>query len=211
LKEDAMYTLYGAKGWGSTIAEAVLDVAGLPYRVEDVMVVEAGPGRDRLLALNPLGQVPTLVMPDGSIMTESAAIVLHVNDLAPAAGLVPPPGDPLRPAFLRWLVFLVAQVYPTFTYFDFPERWVGGEAAQADLKERLGEYRKRLWRQVEGAAASPWFLGERFSALDVYVCAMTHWQPRRAWFAAECPKLTQIATKADAEPRLARVLKRNFG
>jgi GST-like protein len=206
-----MYTLYGAPGWGSVIAEAALDLAALPYQVEDVKVTEPGPGRDKLLALNPLGQVPTLVLPGGAIMTESAAIVLHVNDLAPAAGLVPPPDDALRPVFLRWLVFLVSQVYPTFTYYDFPARWVGGEAAQADMKERLGEYRKRLWRQFEGqAAASPWFLGERFSALDVYVWAMTRWQPKRAWFAAECPKLTAIATKADADSRLAKVQRRNF-
>jgi len=205
-----MYTLYGIRGWGSVIAEAALTLGGLPYRFEDVKGVQPGPERERLLALNPIGQVPTLVMPDGTIMTESAAIVLHVNDLAPAAGLVPPPGDPLRPVFLRWLVFLVAQVYPTFTYFDFPDRWVGGEAAQQDLKQRLGEYRKRLWRQVEGAAAAPWFLGERFSALDIYACAMTRWQPGRAWFAADCPKLTAIATRGDADQRLAALMARNF-
>lgn len=206
-----MYTLYGTPGWGSVIAESALVLAGLPYAFEDVKAGEPGPGRDKLLALNPVGQVPTLAMPDGSIMTESAAIVLHVNDLVPAAGLVPPPGDPLRPVFLRWLVFLVAQVYPTFTYYDFPDRWVGGEAAQQDMKERLGEYRKRLWRQVEGAAvANPWFLGECFSALDIYVAAMTRWQPRRPWFAAECPKLTGIAAAADAYPKLAAVWQRNF-
>ena len=42
-----MYTLYGAPGWGSVIAEAALDLAGLPYQVEDVKVTEAGPGRER--------------------------------------------------------------------------------------------------------------------------------------------------------------------
>jgi GST-like protein len=206
-----MYTLYGAPGWGSVIAEAALDLAGLAYTVVDVKVTEPGPGRDKLLSLNPLGQVPTLVMPDGAIMTESAAIVLHVDDLAPQAGLVPPAGDAQRPLFLRWLVFLVSQVYPTFTYFDFPDRFVGGEAAQADMKERVAGYRQRLWHQVEAqVAASPWFLGARFSALDIYVWAMTRWHPRRAWFAAECPKLTQIATKADTDPRLAKVQQRNF-
>ncbi len=37
-------------------------------------------------SLNPLGQVPTLVLPDGRVMTESAAIILHLADQAPQAG-----------------------------------------------------------------------------------------------------------------------------
>jgi len=48
-------------------------------------------------------------------MTESAAMVLYAADLAPSAGLVPGAGEASRPAFLRWLIYLVASVYPTFT------------------------------------------------------------------------------------------------
>jgi GST-like protein len=68
-----------------------------------------------------------------------------------------------------------------------------------------------LWRQVETVAGAPWFLGPRFSALDVYIVVMTHWQPRRGWFEAECPQLCGIALRADGEPRLVGVWQRNFG
>ena len=108
--DDASYTLLAAKGCGSVIVEAALALSGLPHRVEETPYDEPGPARDRLRALNPLGQVPVLLLPDGEVMTESAAMVLHLADRAPEAGLAPPPDDPTRPAFLRWLVFLVGAI-----------------------------------------------------------------------------------------------------
>lgn len=203
------FTLYALEGWGSTIVEAALAAAGLDYAIETVD--PRGKGQDRLLKLNPLGQLPTLVLPDGRVMTESAAIILHIADLKPEAGLVPPPGHPTRPDFLRWLVFLVAAIYPTFAVGDVPQRWIAGEANQAALTRGAIEQRCRMWLMVEGAAGGPWFLGERFSAIDLYLGAMTHWRPRREWFEANCPKLHAIALKADTHPALAKVLKRNFG
>ena len=203
------YTVIGKPGWGSAMVEAALALADQPYRTEDIDPTVAGPQRDRLLALNPLGQVPTLIMPDGSTMTESAAIVLYLADRFPSSGLAPAADDPRRAAFLRWLVFLVAAIYPTFTYGDDPGRWVDGEAAAKSLRGHTDAHCQAMWRHVEAAAGAPWFLGDRFSALDVYVAVMTHWRPRADWFSAHCPKLAAIAPRAYALPALAAVWQRN--
>jgi GST-like protein len=207
------YTLVASRGCGSAIVEACFAVAELACCVEEVDHESPGPGRDRLLALNPLGQVPALILPDGTLLTESAAMVLHLGDVAPEAGLVPPPGDPERPRFLRWLAFLVGAVYPTFTYGDDPSRYVSGEAAAAELRASTDAYRERCWRQVEGEVVpgGPWFLGSRLSALDIYVSVMTRWRPRRPWFAERCPRLHGIALALDRDPRLAAVWARNWG
>jgi len=202
------YTLLALEGWGSTIVEAALATAGLPYEIETVD--PRGKGQDRLMTLNPLGQLPTLILPDGQVMTESAAIVLYFSELKPEAGLAPPPGDPTRPDFLRWLVFLVAAIYPTFAVGDVPQKWIAGEANQKALTKGAIEQRCRNWLMVEEAVKAPWFLGDRFSALDIYLGAMTRWRPARAWFEKNCPKVHAIALKADAHPALAKVLKRNF-
>ena len=106
-------------------------------------------------------------MPDGSVMSESAAITLLLADITGEDSLVPRPDTPERAAFLRWLVFLVANVYPTFTYADIPGRFVEIEAAQQPFVATVEAYRDRLWHQVEGEAKAPWFLGERFSALAI--------------------------------------------
>ena len=203
-----VWRVIGCKGCGSAIAEAALVLAGIAYEREEVDYTVAGPARDRLLAVNPLGQVPTVILPDGAVMTETAAIVQYVDELVPAAGLFPPPGDPLRREALRWLTFLVAAVYPTFTYGDDPAKWVG-DAGPA-LYDATHAHRQSLWRQVEAAARSPWFLGPRFSMLDVYISVMTRWRPRRAWFAESCPRLTAIATALDGDPRLAALWAANF-
>jgi GST-like protein len=198
--EQPNLRLLGCRGCGSVIVEAALVLAGIPYDREEVDYGTPGPARDRLAALNPLVQVPTAVLPDGTVMTESLALILHVNDLAPALGLVPAAGDPLRPVALRHLVFLVSALYPTFTYGDEPAKWVG-EAGPA-LREATDAHRARLWQELEAAVRGPWFLGDRCSALDLYVAVMTRWRPRRPWFAANTPKLHAIATAVDADPRL---------
>jgi GST-like protein len=205
------YRLLGCRGCGSVMVQAALLLAGLPYEYEEVDYNQPGPARDRLLALNPLGQVPTLILPDGSVMTESAAIVLMINDRRPEAGLAPPADAPERAPFLRWLVFLVSAIYPTFTYGDDPTKWLPDSQDANALREATGRHRERLWRQVEGAIdPRPWFLGERFSALDIYIGAMVHWRPRKEWFARECPKLSGIASAAQGLPALAPLFSAQF-
>lgn len=206
-----MYKLFARQGWGSALIEAQLAWYALPYEIAEVEdLFASSAAREELRPTNPLAQIPTLILPNGQIMTESAAITLHLADVAGGSTLVPAPCEAIRPLFLRWLIFLVANVYPTFTYADDPARFVPGDGAQAGFRANVDGYAQRLWRQIDGAAKEPWFLGERFSALDIYACVMTRWRPRRAWFEEACPRLYAIALRAEAEPRLAAVWQRNF-
>ncbi len=205
------YKLYGRPGWGSAIVEAQLAWYGLPFSFEPVGDLFKEPdARARLEKVNPLAQVPTLVMPDGSIMSESAAITLLLADITGENSLVPGPKEKERAKFLRWLVFVVANVYPTFTYADDPARFVSVNAARDPFRAATDAYAQRLWRQVEREAGSPWFLGERFSALDIYIDIMTRWRPKRGWFETETPKLFAIAHRADVRAELVEVWKRNW-
>lgn len=204
------YRLYWTKTSGAFPAAAVLTLAGADWEGIEVDLETGENLRPDYLALNPTAQVPTLVLPDGTVMSESAAISLLLADLTGQDSLVPGPTAPERAAFLRWLVFLVANIYPTFTYADDPARFVSVNAARDPFRAATDAYAQRLWRQVEGQAVGPWFLGERFSALDVYVSVMTRWRPKRGWFESETPRLFGIARRADKVPELAEVWKRNF-
>jgi GST-like protein len=203
--------VYGRAGWGSAIVEAQLAWYGLPFTVEPVGDMLRDPeARRKIESINPLAQLPTVVMSDGTVMSESAAITLLLADMTGKDTLVPGPRAAERAPFLRWLVFIVANIYPTFTYADVPARFVEVEAAQAPFGKTLDAYRQKLWRQLEDATVGPWFLGERFSALDLFIAVMTHWGPKRPWFEKETPKLFAIARRADALPELTEVWRRNW-
>jgi GST-like protein len=202
--------LLAAKGGGSAIVEALFALAGVAHDVEHVAWDDLRQPGGRLMSVNPLCEIPTLLLPDGRVLTESAAITLWLGDQCPQAGLVPPPGDPRRTDFLRWLVWLVAAVYPTFTYGDHPERFVDGEAAGRQLRAATDARRQELWRQFEQAVTpTPFLLGSTPTALDVYLAVMLGWRPGAAWFQAQCPQLHAVALRmAQAEP-VRTVLQRN--
>ena len=150
---------------------------------------------------------------DGQIVTESAAMTLLLADLAASTALAPAPGEAERAAFLRWLIFLVAAIYPAFSYADAPTRFVQ-EAEAAGFRARVGVLKEVNWRLVEAEATwrnGPWFLGARIAALDICIMVMVHWTPREDWFRAEAPHLTAIAARATALPAFAPVMQRNFG
>lgn len=205
--------LYGRPGWGSAIVELQLDWYGLPYRFEDTGDLFASEqARAKLRPSNPIAQVPTLVLPDGRVMTESAAITLHLADLTGRDDLVPGPLAPERAAFLRWLVFIVANIYPTFTYADLPERFVkvGGDDAARAFRAEVDAHAQRLWQVFEADAGTPRLLGSRMSALDLYAAVMTQWRPKREWFALHAPRVLAAADAAAALPACVPAMTRNF-
>jgi len=203
--------LLGCQGCGNAIVECAFALAGIPFDYEEVDYSADSPTRPRLLEVNPLGQVPTLVLPDGTVMAESLAMIHYIDDVAPKAGLIPPKGDALRPVFYRWAIHIIAAVYPTFTYGDDPKKWVADETGAKQLRASTDAHRQEMWRRLESVAGSPWFLGERRSALDLYIASMTRWRPGRKWFEANTPKLVAIAERASALEELTPVMKKNFG
>lgn len=203
--------LLGADGCGNAIVEMAFALAGVPVRTEAVDYSADSPTRARLLEVNPLGQVPALVLPGGRVMTESLAMIHWIDDRAPAAGLVPGADDPGRAEFLRWSTFIVSALYPTWTYGDEPAKWVANAEGAKQLRESTDRHRLALWAQVEAAAGAPCFLGARPSAIDLYFAAMTRWRPGRKWFEANAPRVLASADRAAALPAVAPVFARHFG
>ena len=201
--------LITAKGGGGLIIESAYAIVAAPLEVEDIAWDDVGPDSKRLAKSNPLGQVPTLLLADGSVMTESAAMLLQLSESAHGAKLAPPRGDPQRAQFLRWLAFLVAAVYPTFTYGDSPARWVGDDAGPK-LRASTDAHREKLLRYLDAeVAGTPWFLGKRFSALDLYLPVLRLWRPGKKWWEENAPKLNAIAERCEALPPVARAFARN--
>ena len=109
-----MYTLYWRAGTAAFAPQALLEEIGAPYEKVHIKETDAAQTSEAFRAVNPLGQVPALVLPDGTVMTESAAMTIYLADLNPELGLAPAPDDPARAVYLRWMVFMAAKLYQTF-------------------------------------------------------------------------------------------------
>ncbi|MGH6859322.1 MAG: glutathione S-transferase family protein [Phyllobacterium sp.] len=204
------YILIGSRGCGSVIVELALLKAGAEFELEEIPYLEPGPDRDRLLQLNPLGQVPTLIMPDGDVMTESAAMILHLAGAFPDAQLSPATNDRHRSTFLRWLIYIVGEIYPTSTFGDDPGRWQLPSTVRMPYKQAVDDHRMQLWSHVEEVADTPCFLGNDFSAIDLYIAVMRHWRPGLKEFGRAFPKLNEIGATVARDALFSEVLQRNF-
>ncbi len=204
-----MLKLFGAPGMGSSIAEVVLQMANQPYEYVQTSFWDQNEHFDALKKANPQAKVPTLVFDDGTVMTESAAIVLYFAEKVP--GLIPT--DPAkRAAFLRWMLFIPANIYAMFDIGDEPSRWVEGEATQKALKEKSVEKQKFFWGLIEqNLSPAPYVLGETMTALDIYIAMVSRWRPGRDWFKANCPKLAAAVALTEQHPVVASVWEKNFG
>ena len=193
--------LYARPGWGSAIIEYQLACYGVRYeRVSVDDLFQSAEGRATVGAINPVAQIPTLVLGGGTVLTESAAITLWLADRTGSDALVPGPTSAERAIFLRWLVFLVANIYPCFTFADDPSRFVEAEAAQKPFRAAVNAHAERLWNHVEAASGAPWFLGSRMSAIDAYLAVMTRWRPGLPWFQQNTPKILAAGQRFAALP-----------
>ncbi len=175
------------------IARWMLEEIGQPYRtvVLDYGTTMKAP---EYLAINPMGKVPAITR-RGVVVTECAAICTWLADAFPEAGLAPALDDPARAPYLRWMFFGAGPLEAAVTARSL------GLLAPAD-KARMAGYGsfEQVVDALEYAVANsggPWLLGDRFSALDVYLGSQIGWGlqfkslPDRDAFKAYAARLVQ--------------------
>lgn len=211
------YVLYGSIGAGSTAVEAALTLIGAPYSVVESAPFESAEDAEALAPINPMRQVPALLLPSpdglrGELMTESAAILLHLTERHPQAGLAPAADSSRRPRFLRWMSFISAQIYSLYWIRDDPSRLAADEAQAAVLLERTVARIRSNWAVMDAGIApeGPFLFGEAISVLDLYLAVVSRWRPGRRAFYAAAPGLASVARAVDAEPRLATLWAERF-
>jgi GST-like protein len=156
--------------------------------------------------------VPTLVLPDGSVMTESAAILLHLADAHPASGLLP--ADPSQRAqAIRGLVFIAAQCYAAIGVIDYPERWCADcdEATAARIRAGTRARLHRMWEIfADTFPARPWLSGAAIGALDLLAAVVSKWSGTRTHLETARPAFHALLQSIEAHPRVASVFARHW-
>jgi len=205
------YIVYGSPGSGSVPVEAALTLIGAPYQVIGETVLRDVARNPDVFKVNPLGQVPVLVLPDGEVMSESAAILIWLADRHPEARLAPPPADRRRAAFLRWMAYVSSAIYGLAWVRGDPMRLVSDPGQVEVVLSRIADRRAQCWRWMDAQiAAGRFLLGDALSVLDLYVATVSRWSPRRTRFYREAPKMAEIVRRVDTEPRLAELWATRF-
>jgi len=203
--------LYGAAASGSVAVEAALTLLEVPFAVREGRTWSSAAARTRVGAANPMQQIPTLVLPDGEVMTESAAILIYLADLYRGANLAPAPDDPARRQFLRWMVFVSSAIY-ALHWIKPDVRRIGAPlelrpAVVAAVHERIAGCWAAMDAQIE---PGEYLLGDSLSVLDLYVAVVSRFGPWRKRFYLAAPKMAPVIRRVDGEPRLRELWSRRF-
>ena len=199
-----MITLYYFPGNASFAPHVLLRELGVPFTLRRVDRAGGELKQPAFLKLNPNGVIPVLV-DDGLVLYESAAICLHLADAYPQAELLPPLGTPERAQAYKWLIWATNTLQTALNDYFHAERKVdagnseGAQQVKTHAQARVGDLLTQVDQHL-AAHGQSWFLGERFSVLDPFVFMLCRWT--RGFSHLPAREYPNIA------PYLARVLAR---
>jgi len=173
-----MITLHYYPGNASMTPHLLLRELGRPFELQLVDRTRNAQQSAAYLKLNPNGLIP--VLQDGDlVLYETAAILLHLVDTQPEAGLAPAVGTAERAEFYKWLLWLSNTVQAMMPHYFYSERMVapGNAAGAAEVKAQAEAKIAAAMDQIDArlAATGAWMGGARFSALDPYAFMLCRW------------------------------------
>jgi len=201
------YTLYNRPGSGGFVVEAALTLAEAPFELVELDSKRGTPLPESFRETNPWGQLPVLLLPDGTVMTETSAILIHLAACFPEKGLAPPPGTPAHAAFLRWTVFANINLYEAVLRRGYPFRFTddpeGHDALRSAAIRRMGEALAVIDAHVE----EPFLLGEEMTVADIYLAMFLVWYRGDI----DAPHLARIGDAVRRHPVVGPIWRRHYG
>lgn len=204
-------TLYGAQASGSVAVEATLTLLGIPYTLIEGATWAESQARERVAPVNAMRQIPTLVPANGQVLTESAAILIHLADQHPEARLAPALSDARRAQYLRWMVYVSSAIY-SLHWIKPDVRRIGAPASERDsVVNAVHDRIAFCWAHMDSQLAPDrYLLGDELTVLDLYVTVVSRFGPWRERFYAVAPRMTPVVRRVDGDPRLQQFWRARF-
>ena len=191
--------------------QVLLEEVGADYQREIIDMEKGEEMQAGYLAINPRGQIPALFLPDGSLLTESAAMVVHIAESYPESGLLPPPGSVERAQVYRWLFYAVANIYEADLRMYYSERFATGAGCADSIKQQASEDMNSAWDLLEQQLGDgPYLLGEQYSVIDPYLLMLAYWHQQPQELLARCPKLKRLCATVQQRPAVQRIWSQHF-
>lgn len=206
-----MLKLYWADDSGALAPQILLEEAGVKYERIEIDLEAGAENSEEYLSINPRGQVPALILDDGSIMTESAAIVLHIADTFPEAKLIPAVGSTQRAKVYRWLIYSVANIYETVLRLYYTDRYTPDADQIEPLKTIARADIDRAWSLLNAELDDgPFFLGQTYSIIDPYLVMLINWHEEPEPLFNRHPKLETLYEAVKQRPATQRIWSQHF-
>lgn len=174
------------------------DYLDLDYQWSEVDVQKSETRTPEFLALNPAGQVPTVVLADGRPLAQSNAIIVH---LAEGTDLIPADAYD-RARMFEWLFWEQYSHEPYVAVARFQVRYLGRPVAE--LEPRLVERGNAALQRLNDALESQAFLvGDSLTLADVALVAYTRWAHEGGFDLARYPKLGPWIRRVEAALNIA--------
>ena len=176
-----MYQLFYYPGNANLAPHILLEELGVPFQLVLVDRTRNAHKDPAYLKLNPSGRIPVLV-DGGLVLSETAAICLHLADRHIDAGLAPPFGTDERATFYMWMSYFSTTLQAELITYFYPERLTDDEAGAAIVKQHAERRVGAMLDLIEAALAGnaeaergPYLLGAHYTALDPYLLMLARW------------------------------------
>jgi glutathione S-transferase len=151
-------------------------------------------------SINPKGAIPTLVLDDGTVLTEGAVISQFLADGAPNGLLLPPRESFLRYRALEWLNFIATEVHKGFGPLlrDGTPDEVRASARVA-LENKFSFINEQL-------STSKYLVDGSFGIADAYAFTVLSWAPHVGIDLARWPHLVAYLQRISERPHVRAAL-----
>jgi glutathione S-transferase len=166
--------LYYLAGSCALAPHIALEHSGSSY---ELVRIERGRNFDpSYLAVNPRGQVPTLIDESWTVVTENIAVLLAISRSLPQARLTPSFHSACWIEMIRWMSFLASTVHPAFAMLWRTARFT-------DDPGHHGQLQQSATRRIGSAFATlddvltrrPYVAGDELTLADLYLFAIARW------------------------------------
>jgi len=204
-----MYTLFWSTRTAAFAPDVVLSKAGVDFTRHQVKRTHGRVDDPEFAKISPMQQIPALLMPNGHVLCESIAITLALAERHPEAGLLPPEGSEKRAFVYRWLMHMLCNIYESDLRYSYADRYTTDPNGVLGVKEAGAIRMDRGFDVAEAAIADgPWFLGDDFTLLDIYLAQYACWHFDTPALLARSPKITRVCTNIRKDEVIRSTLER---
>ena len=203
-----MLTLYAATGTGSVAPQALLAQLDVEHQIQWIDYDNEEHHADDYLKINPRGQLPALQLEDGTIVTESLAIVLLIAERY-GSGFMPATGSGEHALTYRWMAFAATNLYEGLLRILYPHTYTTGPDLEP-VKESADIYLHNAFSILEQEVGDgDCLVGNTAGVVDIYVAMLMTWYPEPENLRETYPGLSRVFDSALKLPSVKTVFQEN--